>query len=272
MKKSLLLVVIAFSVQLVQAQSPWTKEKGTTYLQLGITGLFYDTAQIDGIKTTLDDDYTDITTQVYTEYGITNNLEALLIVPIKFASFDAKTTDTSESISGFGNLTFGLKYKVYDHQWKISTGIQFQVNSSMKETNNNLSTDIDANTFLPYISVGSSAGKWYCFGNIGYGYMTNSYSDYLKLSTELGYNIIPKGYLILVLDTKNPIAEESAFENNASKWPSYLDRQTYNAFGLKFNYEFSPDKYGANISTYGAFGNDNAPLAPSINFAIYAKL
>jgi hypothetical protein len=29
---------------------------------------------------------------------------------------------------------------------------------------------------------------------------------------------------------------------------------------------------GANIAGFGAFGNDNAPLSPTINFAVYAKL
>jgi hypothetical protein len=43
----------------------------------------------------------------------------------------------------------------------------------------------------------------------------------------------------------------------------YLDRQTYNAVGLKFNYEFYQSKYKANISVFGTLGNDNAPLAPS---------
>jgi hypothetical protein len=40
----------------------------------------------------------------------------------------------------------------------------------------------------------------------------------------------------------------------------YLDRQTYNAVGLKFNYEFYQSKYEANISVFGTLGNDNAHL------------
>lgn len=272
MRKTILLLCIALSAQFIQAQSPWTKEKGKAYVQVGVSGLFYDKAQIDGINTTLDNDYSDITTQIYSEYGITDKLEALLIVPIKFASFKSKITNATESLTGLGNITFGLKYKLHDKKWKIATGLQLQANSSKRDSNTGLSTDFNASTLLPYLSVGSSSGKWYYFGYIGYGYMTNSYSDYFKLAAEVGYNIIPRGHLILALDTKNPIAKEKAFENNASQWPSYLDRQTYNAFGIKFNYEFSPDKYGANISTYGAFGNDNAPLSPSINFAVYAKL
>jgi len=272
MRKYIIILLVAVSAQFTQGQSPWTKEKGKAYIQLGVSGLFYNKAQINGINTTLAADYTDITTQLYSEYGITDKLEALLIVPIKFAGFETVANNTSRNLSGLGNLTLGLKYKIYNEKWKISTGLQYQANTSKNDLITGLSTDFNANTYLPYLSAGTSTGKWYYFGNIGYGYMTNNYSDYLKFAAEIGYNINPKGHLILALDTKNPVAKESAFTTNLTRWPSYLDRQTYNAVGLKYNYEFSPDKYGANISAFGAFGNDNAPLAPSINFAIYAKL
>lgn len=271
MKKQLLLLIL-LSAGTINAQSPWTKEKGKAYAQLGVTGLFYNTAQINDQKTNLGGDYSDVTTQLYGEFGISNKLEALAIIPFKSASFKPTLGAGTEHLSGIGNITLGLKYKIYDQKWKISTGIQYQANSSKVAGYNGLSTGFNANTFIPYVTAGSSTGKWYYFGNLGYGYMTNDFSDYLKIGAELGYLILPKGHLIVALDSKNPVAKENAFTNNASRWPSYLDRQTYNAVGLKFNYEFSPNKYGANIAAFGAFGNNNAPLAPTINFAVYAKL
>ncbi|MBC5838878.1 transporter family protein [Flavobacterium muglaense] len=271
MKKYILLFSL-LGLQFANAQGPWTKEKGKAYVQLGVSGLFYNQAQIDGNKVAIDGDYSDVTTQLYSEYGITNNLEALLVIPMKFASYTGTTSNTTQNLSGLGNITLGLKYKLYDKDWKISTGLQFQANTSKFDSSTGLSTDFDASSFIPYVSAGSSAGKWYYFANVGYGYMTNDYSDYFKMGAEVGYQIIPKGHLIFALDTKNPVAKESAFANNNNRWPSYLDRQTYNAVGLKFNYEFIQNKYGANFSTFGAFGNNNAPLAPSINLAVYAKL
>jgi hypothetical protein len=53
--------------------------------------------------------------------------------------------------------------------------------------------------------------------------MTNNYSDYLKFTAELAIISIQRA-LILALNTKNPIVNESAFKNNFSKWPSYLDQ------------------------------------------------
>ena len=273
MKKIILIFILTLVfLQVATAQSPWTKEKGKAYIQLGFSGIFYNQAQVDGKKVNLNADYTDITLQVYSEYGITNKLEAQLILPYKSVGFIPTSGATSESFSGIGNITLGLKYKVYDKKWKISTGLFYSPKTGQFDNASGLSTGFNASTIVPYISVGSSKGKWYYFGNIGYGYMDNDYSDYFKFTAELGYNIIPKGHIMLFLDTRNIVSKEDAFNKDTRQWPSYLDRQTYNTFGVKLNYEFTKDKFGANASVLGAMGIDNAPLAPSINFGVYAKL
>jgi hypothetical protein len=77
------------------------KEKS---MQLGVSALYYNRAQIDGIPKTLAADNTDIATQIYTD-GLTNNLEALLVVPVKLASLNEIRTNTSRNLSGLGNVT-----------------------------------------------------------------------------------------------------------------------------------------------------------------------
>lgn len=268
---AILLFFCVFGWHVLQAQSPWTREKGKAYVQLGFTTLSYDAVQYDGEKLENIGDYSDITLQVYAEYGISNTLEAQVILPYKTASYE--NVGVSQSISGIGNVWLGLKYKLSDANWKISSGLLYSANSIKKdETLFVSSTGINASTFLPFVSIGTSHNKWYYFGNIGYGYMDNNYSDYLKATIEVGYSIIPKGHLMFVLDTRNPVTKEDAYENDSVQWASHLDRQTYNAIGLKANYEFIENKWGANASVFGAFGIDNAPLAPTINIGVYTKL
>ena len=268
---AILLFFWVFGWQVLQAQSPWTREKGKAYVQLGFTTLSYDALQYDGEKLENIGDYSDITLQVYAEYGISNTLEAQVILPYKTASYE--NVGISQSISGIGNISLGLKYKLSDANWKISSGVLFSANSIKKDESLVVSsTGINASTFLPYFSIGTSHNKWYYFGNIGYGYMDNNYSDYLKATIEVGYSIIPKGNLMFVLDTRNPVTKEDAYENDPVQWASHLDRQTYNAIGLKTNYEFIENKLGANASVFGAFGIDNAPLAPTISIGVYTKL
>ena len=273
MKKNvcILILFIAFT-QLATAQSPWTRDKGKAYVQLGFTGLFYDEIQLEGEKVVLPNDVSDITLQVYAEYGITSKLEAQVIVPFKSVSYESKLGSTSESLSGLGNVSVGLKYKLYDKKWKISSGLMYTANSINKDAAIGLTTGFNANTFLPYVVAGSSSGKWYYFANLGYGYMDNDYSDFFRASFEVGYEIIKNGHLMFILDTRNIVSKESAFDNDVNQWPSYLDRQTYNAIGIKGNYEFKKDKFGANFAVIGATGIDNAALAPTLNFGLYTKL
>lgn len=278
MKKVIMLSVVGLlGFQFANAQSPWTREKGKAYVQLGVTSLSYDVVQFDGNKLEDQGDYSDITVQAYAEYGITEKLEAQLVLPYKTASY--KNAGFSESISGIGNVSLGLKYKLSDKNWKISSGIVYSANTIKKDLgfSSVKTTGFNASTILPYISIGSSHNKWYYFGNIGYGYMDNDYSDFLKATLEIGYNIIPKGHLMVVLETRNPLEKGEAFDVTKPgydnlQWASHLDRQTYNAMGIKANYEFVEGKFGANFSTFGAFGIDNSPLAPTINIGVYTKL
>jgi hypothetical protein len=273
MKEIILTLVLTVTCsQLAISQSPWTREKGKAYVQLGFTGLFYDEIKLDGKNEILPNDYSDVTLQGYAEYGITNKLEAQLIVPFKSVGYQSKLGSVSESLSGLGNVSLGLKYKIYDKKWKISTGLMYTANSITKDAAIELTTGFNANTFLPYLVAGSSSGKWYYFANLGYGYMDNDYSDYFKATFEVGYEIIKKGHLIFVFDTRNIVSKEDAYDNGAFQWPSNLDRQTYNAVGIKGNYEFKKDKFGANFAIIGATGIDNAPLAPTLNFGLYTKL
>ena len=202
-----LLILVLISVQVAQAQSPWTREKGKAYLQLGFSGIFYNKLEFEGKTIDLPYDVSDITSQIYSEYGITDKLEAQLILPFKIVSYEGKTGNFSESLSGIGNVNLGLKYKVLDGNWKVSAGLQYAFNSITKDNVKNLSTGFNAETALPYLTVGTSSGKWYYFGNVGYGYMTNTYSDFFKLSAEVGYNVTEKSHLIFVLDTKNIVSK-----------------------------------------------------------------
>ena len=275
MKKNVILFMMClFGLQLANAQSPWTREKGKAYVQLGFSGIFYNQAEIDGTTSDLVYDYSDVTIQLYSEFGITNNLEAQFILPYKSVSYkpgERVFFGGSGDFSAIGNLTLGLKYKIYDKDWKISTGLQYLPKTSKYDEKSGLSSGFNASILVPYISAGSSSGKWYYYGNLGYGYMDNNYSDYIQGDIEVGYTVIPRGHIIFAFNSKNPIAKESAYTNDPKQWFSYLDRQTYNAVGLKLNYEFSQDKFGANFSAFGAFGNDNAPLAPSLNLGVYSK-
>ena len=274
MKKiNLILVLTLLSIQLSLAQSPWTRDKGKAYVQLGLTGLYYNqTADENGKKQDLNENVADVSLQVYSEYGLTNKLTVNFILPYKSVSVENEFLNTTESHSGIGNVSLGLKYKLSDKNWKISSGIMISANTISKNKTNFIATGFNASTFLTYISIGKSKNKLYYYGNIGYGYMDNNYSDFFRFNGEIGYEVIPKGHIILGLETKNNISKESAFINDIYSNLSTSDRQNYNAIGIKLNYEFKKDKFGINLAGFGAFDIKNAPLALTLNLGLYAKL
>ncbi len=273
MKNSFRIIfILVFFTQINFSQSPWTKDNGAAYVQIGATSLQYNKQQFDGKQVDLPADFSDTTTQIYSEYGITDKLEAQLIIPFKIVGYKTKNGNISNDLSGLGNVTLGLKYKLLNNNWKISGGLQYSANSIIKDATKGLSTGFNSSTILPYISAGSSSRKWYYFGNLGYGLMDNQYSDFLKVGAEVGFNVIEKGHIMLVLDNRIIVSKEDAFTKDPFQWNSYLDRQSYSAVGLKFNYEFKKDKFGANFAAIGAFALDYAPVAPTLNFGVYAKL
>ena len=265
-------LILLVSLQITYSQSPWTNKKNETYLQIGATSLQYSKLKLDNKTVDLPVSISDITTQIYSQYGITDKLEAQLVIPFKTIGSSPKMAGANLNLSGLGNVTIGLKYKLFDQNWKASAGLQYSANSILKDASKGLSTGFNANTVMPYIAVGSSTGKFYYFGNLGYGYMDNNYSDFLKIGAEIGYQVSEKGLAILVLENKLIVANEEAFSSDIYAWPSYLDRQSYGAVGLKFNYEFKKDKFGANFAALGAYALNNAPAAPTLNIGVYAKL
>lgn len=260
----------------VFSQGPWTQGKNKAYVQAGFSAIFYDKIRIDDKNVTLNTNLSDITTQLYSEYGITNNLDISLIVPFKTITAKLKDGSKTESLSGFSNVTIGLKYKIYDHKWKISSGLFFSSNSVTSNETIALRTGYGATIFLPYLSIGLSKNKIYYFANFGYGYMTNQYTDFIKIGGEVGYKFLNKTHIILNIDLKKAMKAEQYFdstENAQYKTTAlYNDKQEFYGIGVKLNHEFINDKFGINIGAIGAFYLNNLPAAPSINTGIYYKM
>jgi hypothetical protein len=267
-------IPLLFCCQFLQAQSPWTKQKNHAFVQVGASGIFYNLVRYNGNEVDYQNDNYDITTQVYAEYGITDKLEATVILPYKFIGYKNTVTKVSQSLAGLGNISLGLKYAIATKKIKLSTGLLYTTNSVKKDATKGLRTGFEATTILPYITVGYSKNKWYYFGNIGYGFMTNNYSDFVKIGGEVGYNIFNKVYISAVAELRTPTSKESFYTTDNATYiatANYLDRQQYLAGGLKFTYELAKDKIGITASVIGAFALDNIPSAGSNNVGFYYK-
>jgi hypothetical protein len=157
----------------------------------------------------------------------------------------------------------------------MAIGLTYEAETGAENLNLGLRTGFAASTFYPYFSIGSGTKKLYFYASSGLGMRTNRHSNFVRLSGELGYKIFRHSYLIGTLDFNQPIQDDSSFfladEEIFSKSASFLDRQSFNGAGLKFLYEFIPEKYGITLSTIGALGSDNTPFSRSYNIGIFNK-
>ena len=276
MNKLIFASVVILVFTNVFAQGPWTKGKNKAYLQIGFSGIFYDKVQINKKPVDLNVNISDVTTQFYGEYGITDQLDCTLILPYKSIAATSKVGNLKSDISGLSNITLGLKYKLLDNKWKISSGLFYSASNFKANESIGLRTGFGANTYLPYVTAGSSSGNFYYFGNIGYCYMSNDYTDFLKVGGEIGYKVATKSHLILNLDLKQPLKAEKYFDSIDNSFyqfsTTYIDKQQFIGLGLKFNNEFIDDKFGANLGINIATNIDNLPSKPSYNFGVYYKL
>lgn len=271
--KILFLILLLNNLQIV-AQSPWAKGKSKTYFQVGYSNLSYDKVRYNNQTLDAGSKISDQTFQIYTEHGLSKKLDVIAIIPLKLINSTNSISKQEEKMSALGNIQMGLKYLVFDKNWKIASGIVLSANSTEENESNGLRSGFNATTILPFISAGSSYKKFYFYGNVGYGYMNKNYSDFIKLTAELGYEALPKFHVIVNAEMRKIASKENAYllDNVAfANTALYLDQQEYLATSFKLNYEFKKESFGANASFNSAFSLNNIAAAPVFNLGIYKK-
>ena len=166
MKKIALVYLLTIGFLFVAHQSkaggPWVLGKKKGFAQIGATFLNYSSVyNSEGVSNGIGFEVTDNTFQLFTEYGISDKMNVKLILPFK--SLEAQSGAASESLSGLGNVTIGVKRLLVDKSFKFSGGLDVSMNTIQSESSAGLRTGYDAFGVTPYLSVGTSKGKFYVF-------------------------------------------------------------------------------------------------------------
>ncbi len=276
MKK--LTCLLIFVATTAFSQSPWTKKKNETYLQLsfttisGYTELF---AKDDPVPTNRK--MNDNTLQLYAEYGITDKTTLMASLPLKLVSSgdlvnSAINLTTESSLTSLGNIQLGVKHNFYNKKWLISGQLMIEANTGDFEETSGLRTGYDAWTVTPLILAGRGFDSWYIQAFTGVDIRSNEYSSAFKLGGELGYKALDWLWVAGFLDGV------ASFQNGDVQTPLtnaltslYVNNQSYAGFGLKLIGDFD-DNFGGNIGVGGAFDGRRVAVAPAITFGVYYKL
>ena len=273
----IILTIIFINSFSVSAGGPWLNKKKEGFFQLQSTfpASAYNRLFLEnGKESILNRSVLDYTVQAYLEYGLTDKLDLISILPYKFVS-TASSSDTSHTLNGtlngLSNYKLGFKYQLSDKNIKIATSIQSSFNSISKDLEKGLITGYDANSVGLYFHIGKGFSQnIYSFIDLGANIVGNDFSDYIDIHYELGYQIKPSLWAAFTLDLRESLKNGSYSNNNLKQTGLYTNNQEYFAFGIKASYELK-NKIGFNIASFGAFSGNYVAKISTFSLGIYKK-
>ena len=263
------------------AGGPWTPGKKHGFFQLQTTfpiGAYNKLYINDGSTLKLNRGVTDVSIQVYLEYGLGEKISVVTALPYKFVSTNNDLNPDSGlpllpqgSLSGFGNYELALKYKFLDKSFVSAISIKAEFNTIKQNLDKGLATGFDASGYSLYWHIGKGFGsRFYSFFETGYTVRTNDYSNDLRFFLEAGYKPVNNLWLALVLDLKKSMGNGNYNDANLRQTGLYTNDQEFFAWGQKASYELK-SKIGFSVSSFGAFSGNYVAHSVTLNIGIYKK-
>lgn len=200
---TLSILALCFPVLSV-AQSGWTKAKNTYFVKLDYstyTSSDFRNNVGNSLKTT---DFTQNAVSVYGEYGLTNRLTAIGFLPL----YKQNGYETTNNVSGLGDLKLELKYALLQKSFPLSIAIAPEFPTGKKDNfatnkNNPLekinlpSGDGEFNVWTTLaVSHSFSPSKLYASAFTAFNYRTSykerDFQNQFQAGVEVGYQFFDK--------------------------------------------------------------------------------
>ncbi|WP_159085996.1 transporter [Flavobacterium faecale] len=199
------LTILAFCFPMLSiAQSGWTKAKNTCFVKLDYSS--YTSSDFrnnvgNKLKTS---DFTQNAISVYGEYGITNRLTAIGFLPL----YKQNGYETTNNVSGLGDLKLELKYALLQKSFPLSIAIAPEFPTGKKDNfatnkNNPLETinlpsgDGEFNVWTTLaVSHSFAPSKLYASAFTAFNYRTSykerDFQNQFQAGVEVGYQFFDK--------------------------------------------------------------------------------
>ncbi len=276
--RSLSLLSLLLLPLLAQAGGPWVQAYKKGFVQVGFSGLYYNAVfAANGTERSVFRPTSDVTLQLYAEYGIARRWEIRAILPYKSLRTGVSNNLTANpvpagTLTGLGNIGLGLKRAILDGNTKLSVGVDALANTFTNNDRLGLRTGYEGWTVLPYLSLGSGGARTYYYAEAGYGLMTQEYSNFVKLNGELGCRLHPRLWIAGTLDFRLPTRNGKFSNTEAYQFTAaYLNDQMFLGAGVKAAFDIVPGRLGINASLIGALAGENVPFSRSYNAGIFLK-
>lgn len=262
----------------------WTQKKGHGYEQLSFTYLRYNSL-LNGADGTslLKREVTDLTLQNYLEYGLTDKLTLITVVPFKLLETgeEIRNIDPEEdlypndtiaagNLNGLSNVTIAFKYALKTGSSVLSAQLKAGTGNSEYDHATGLRTGYDCWQIAPSLLYGKGWNKSYLSSELGFQYKTNDYADNLIANIEVGTKVEwfgAKTWFIFVFDALIPVNAGGFDDRNAVHTGMFQDGEGFVSPGIKIN-QYLSEHFIVNFATYGAVWADHGGASPTLNFGL----
>ena len=278
------LVIMFFIVGAMYGQGPWAKGKGEGYAQLlfNIVPTYDELFDEDSPEGTIETEreLSDITIQSYIEYGLSDKLTVGGTIPFVFVSAGDQVNENvtprfaEDNLGSLGNISFWGKYTLIDKKVKLAVISEFSLPTSTLNEASGLATGVDAFSFQPKLSIGSSNSKFYYFGFFGYGLRNNDFNDFLNFGVEGGFNSSENLSFILNISRLHNLGNGSSLVDSPAQISTgfYTSFQEYTSFSLKVFADKIYKDFGAFASLGGGgIRARSVAVSPALGIGVFYK-
>lgn len=260
------------------ADGPAIRAHRAGLVQVSYAGQYYNSVfDATGSKNPVFSNTSTVTAQLYAEYGIAKRWEIRGMLPYSLLRTRTSTNllanpGPAGTLTALGNIGLGIRRSLLDGPVQLTVGADALASTFTNNDRLGLRSGYEGWTVLPAVSVGYRSRRAYYGAEVGYGFMTKNYSNFLKLSGEAGYQLHPRlsvaGTIDARLSAKNgPFFNTEAYQFTAT----YLNNQQYVRAGLKATYTLIPDRLGLLLSVVGVLAGQNVSVAPTYTAGVFIK-
>lgn len=281
MNRLLILICITLFSVVSYSQSAWVKAKGELYSQISYNDIsnYIRVFNKNGDELFTSRTISDRTIQLYGEYGLTDKLTIVGVIPIKMlktgkvvSEYGSLPTIKEGTLTALGNVDLGGRYLLSENKVNLTIQLQIGFPTSSFDNDTGLRSGINSLVINPSISIGKGSANWFLQGSAGFLLRTNNYSNGARLYAEGGRKFFNRLWIIAFVDIVDSFEDGSRVElkQNLQTFLN-LNNSEYKGYGVKFIGEVN-NKFGLTAALGGAFSAHFEAKQASYNIGVYYKL
>lgn len=243
-------VIVVLVVQNAFA-GPWPRKQGSGFVQIGFSTIGYDKVYNDRAdKESISLDVRDNVLQLYADYGLTGDLTATVLVPVKFLSAEANfPAGPAFDNSGIGDIDLALRYSFLNRGGHALAGqVVFGLPAGDHKNDNGLYLGDGEFNVIGRFLYGRSfyPTPLYFTVDAGFQYRTQEFSHDMLFNLEAGYALADNRlYIILLISGRESFSNKPTLTQSsplrdvaASSLGLLTNNQEYWAITPKILYKF----------------------------------